>query len=163
MNISEAARRSGLSAKTIRYYEDIQLIDPATRGDNGYRQYDEQSVEELKFLARARDDGFDLEECRELLGLQKNPARQSRHARALVLEKSDQLQRRLERLSAMQQVLQDMARRCSGDEGPDCAILDDLAGAAPQQDAACAVLRGGDSADGSRLLDQPPESSGRAT
>ena len=127
MNISEAARRSGLNAKTIRYYEDIQLIAPAARGDNGYRLYDSKAVEELQFLARARGVGFDLEECRQLLELQRDRSRRSRHARDLVLEKSQQLQERIEQLVAMQQVLQDMASRCRGDEGPDCAILEDLA------------------------------------
>tara|TARA_R110002124_G_scaffold76532_2_gene205028 strand:- start:813 stop:1085 length:273 start_codon:yes stop_codon:yes gene_type:complete len=84
MNISEAARRSGLSAKTIRYYEEIDLIAPAVRGDNGYRQYDSRAVEELHFLARAREVGFDLLECRQLLELQRDSGRQSRHARQLV-------------------------------------------------------------------------------
>jgi MerR family copper efflux transcriptional regulator len=129
MNISEAARRSGLSAKTIRYYEEIELIAPASRGENGYRQYDARSVEELHFLARAREVGFDLQECRQLLELQRDRSRQSRHARQLVLEKSRQLQIRIEQLAAMQNVLQEMASRCRGDEGPDCAILENLAGA----------------------------------
>jgi Cu(I)-responsive transcriptional regulator len=126
MNISEAARSSGLSAKTIRYYEAIALIAPAARGENGYRQYDDRALEELKFLARARGVGFDLEECRQLLELQRDRSRQSRHARDLVLEKSQQLQDRIEKLLAMQQLLQDMADRCRGDEGPECAILEDL-------------------------------------
>jgi MerR family transcriptional regulator, copper efflux regulator len=128
MNISEAARRSGLSTKTIRYYEDIDLIAPAARADNGYRQYDGKAVEELHFLARAREVGFDLQECRQLLELQRDSSRQSRHARSLVLEKSQQLQQRIEQLVAMQHVLQAMAERCKGDEGPDCAILEDLSG-----------------------------------
>jgi len=128
MNISEAARRSGLSAKTIRYYEDIELIEPAGRAENGYRQYDTRAVEALHFLARAREVGFDLHECRQLLELQRDHARQSRHARELVLEKSQQLQHRIDQLVSMQKVLEDMARRCRGDEGPDCAILEDLAG-----------------------------------
>lgn len=126
MNISEAARRSGLSAKTIRYYEDIGLIAPAHRGDNGYRQYEGSSLEQLQFLARARDVGFDIEECRQLLELQQDSSRQSRHARSLVLEKSEQLQTRIDKLQSMQRVLEDMAGRCRGDEGPDCAILEDL-------------------------------------
>jgi len=128
MKISEAARRSGLSAKTIRYYEDIGLIQPAGRGDNGYRQYDNTTVEALHFLARAREVGFDLQECRQLLDLQRDRSRQSRHARELVMEKSQQLQTRIDQLVSMQKVLEDMARRCRGDEGPDCAILEDLAG-----------------------------------
>ncbi len=128
MNISEAARRSGLSSKTIRYYEEIGLVAPADRGDNGYRVYEKGAVEEFKFLSRARDVGFDLEECRQLLDLHRDSGRQSRHARSLVMEKSEQLQQRIDSLLSMQQVLQDMASRCQGDEGPECAILDDLAG-----------------------------------
>jgi Cu(I)-responsive transcriptional regulator len=120
------------SAKTIRYYEDIELIAPAERGENGYRKYDSKAVEELHFLARAREVGFDLQECRQLLDLQRDPSRQSRHARALVLEKSEQLQQRIDQLEAMQRVLKDMASRCHGDEGPDCAILEDLAGSSQE-------------------------------
>jgi Cu(I)-responsive transcriptional regulator len=129
MNISEAARQSGLSAKTVRYYEQIGLIGPADRGDNGYRQYDGKAVQELHFLARARDVGFDLDECRELLRLHRDTGRQSRHARALVIEKSHQLQQRIDRLQSMQQVLLAMADQCNGDEGPDCAILEGLVSA----------------------------------
>ena len=127
MNISQAARQSGLSAKTIRYYEDIQLVAPAARAQNGYRQYDGKSVEELRFLARARDVGFDLEESRQLLELQRNPSRQSRHARAMVMATSRKLQDRIEQLAAMQKELLALASRCKGDEGPDCAILQGLA------------------------------------
>lgn len=130
MNISEAARQSGLSTKTIRYYEEIDLIAPAVRGDNGYRQYTAPAVEELHFLARAREVGFDLSECRQLLQLLRDSGRHSRHARELVLEKSRQLQERIEQLVAMQGVLEDMASRCRGDEGPECAILEDLSGSA---------------------------------
>ena len=128
MNISKAARLSGLSAKTIRYYENIELIKPAERGKNGYRRYDQSAVEELHFLARAREVGFDLSECRQLLELERDQSRQSRHAKALVLEKSRQLQQRIDQLVAMQKILRELAGRCRGDEGPDCAILEDLAG-----------------------------------
>lgn len=127
MNISEASRQSGLTTKAIRYYEEIGLIAAANRGANGYRQYERKAVDDLHFLARARQVGFDLEECRQLISLHQNSHRQSRHARQLVLEKSGQLQQRIEELQAMQRVLQDMADRCHGDEGPECAILEDLA------------------------------------
>ncbi|MBT4519905.1 MAG: MerR family transcriptional regulator [Halieaceae bacterium] len=128
MNISAAARQSGLSTKTIRYYEDIELIDPASRSDNGYRQYDKRAVAELQFLARSREVGFNLEESRQLLALLRDSSRHSVHARNLVVEKTEQLQQRIDQLEAMQQVLKLMALRCNGDEGPDCAILDELAG-----------------------------------
>jgi len=127
MNIAEAARRSGLGTRTIRYYETIGLVAPPARADNGYRRYDAQAVEELQFLARARAAGFDLRECRQLLRLLRNRARRSRHARELVLEKSRRLENRIAELQAMRALLLDMAGRCRGDEGPECAILEDLA------------------------------------
>ena len=127
MRISEVARRSGLTAKTIRYYEGIGLIEPASRGSNGYREYESSSLGHLRFLARARDVGFNLEESRQLLALLRDSTRQSVHARSLVMEKSAQLEQKIEQLRAMQEVLGDMARRCNGDEGPECAILDALA------------------------------------
>jgi MerR family transcriptional regulator, copper efflux regulator len=133
MNISEAARLSGLSSKTIRYYEEIELVAPAGRGENGYRQYDRKGVDELHFLARAREVGFDLQECRQLLELQRDGRRRSRHARELVLEKSQQLQARIDQLHSMQKVLEDMASRCKGDEGPECAILEDLSGSSDEE------------------------------
>jgi MerR family copper efflux transcriptional regulator len=127
MNISEAAKESGLSAKTIRYYEEIELIAAAARGENGYRQYDRKAVKELRFLAHAREVGFGLEESKQLLDLSRNPERQSRHARDLVMEKSQKLQARIAQLVAMQKQLLEMASHCRGDEGPECAILEDLA------------------------------------
>jgi len=126
MNISEAARRSGLSAKTIRYYEGIELISPASRGANRYRQYDKGAVEELHFLGRARQVGFNLQECRQLLELRRDRSRQTGHARELVLQKSRQLQARIDQLRDMQAELRNLAGRCRGNEGPDCAIIEDL-------------------------------------
>jgi len=126
MNISEAARLSGLSSKTIRYYEDIGLVRPAERADNGYRQYQQGEVEELRFLARAREVGFNLDECRQLLELQRDESRQSQHARQLVLEKCRDIEQRIAQLKDMQTQLSNLAARCRGDEGPDCAILDEL-------------------------------------
>jgi len=126
MNISEAARQSGLSTKTIRYYEDIGLVAAAERAENGYRQYRPREVEELRFLARARDVGFTLDECRQLLDLQRNEERQSQHARELVLEKCRDIEQRIAHLKEMQSQLESLAARCRGDEGPDCAILDQL-------------------------------------
>ncbi len=133
MNISEAARLSGLSSKTIRYYEDIGLLAPAERAENGYRQYQARAVEELRFIAHAREVGFNLDECRQLLDLQRNQERQSQHARALVLEKCRDIEERITQLRDMQAHLQDLAARCRGDEGPDCAILDELSSGGEEQ------------------------------
>ena len=133
MNISEAARLSGLSSKTIRYYEDIGLVAPAERADNGYRQYQPRAVEELRFIAHAREVGFNLDECRQLLDLQRDDERQSQHARALVLEKCRDIEERITQLRDMQAHLQDLAARCRGDEGPDCAILNELSSGGEEQ------------------------------
>jgi MerR family copper efflux transcriptional regulator len=91
MRISEVAKRSGLSAKTIRYYEEIGLIDPANRGPNGYRDYDSAALGQMRFLARARDVGFNLEESRQLLGLLKDSSRQSVHARSTAGAKNPEI------------------------------------------------------------------------
>ena len=126
MNISQAARASGLSAKTIRYYEDIGLTSTAARGDNGYRSYNERALGELRFVHRAREVGFSVEECRELVELYCNQHRRSEHVLELVLEKCEDIEQRMAQLLSMQKVLKGLAQRCNGDEGPECAILDEL-------------------------------------
>ncbi len=126
MNISEAARHSGLPAKTIRYYEQIALIKPARRASNGYRDYDTGSLAELRFVHRSREVGFTVEECRALLEIYRDPSRESGHVKGLVLEKCEEIDARIQRLEHMREVLLQLARRCRGDEGPDCAILDQL-------------------------------------
>ena len=73
VNIGEAAARSGVPAKTIRYYEDIGLVRPAPREVNGYRAYGDNDVHTLRFVQRARSLGFSVNECRQLLDLYRNP------------------------------------------------------------------------------------------
>jgi MerR family copper efflux transcriptional regulator len=126
MNISAAARASGLSSKTIRYYEEIALIPSAVRADNGYRFYDDKAVEELRFVHHARQVGFSVEECRQLLQLYTDSGRHSAHVKELVLEKCQQIEIRIKELRGMNRMLRNLAQQCSGDEGPDCAILDEL-------------------------------------
>ena len=128
MNISQAAIQSGLSPKTIRYYEQIQLIAPPLRAANGYRDYDEAAVAELRFVQRAREVGFSIDECRQLLEIQRNPTRQSVDVKALVLEKCQEIEQRIEGLRSMRAHLAELADQCKGDAGPDCAILDELSG-----------------------------------
>lgn len=131
MKIGEAARRTGLSSQTIRYYEDIGLLVRAKREGNGYREYREQDLESLRFLQRARATGFSVEECRQLLGLYLDQERHSSHVKGLVLEKIEQLDAQLRELHAMRDTLVSMADRCAGDEGPQCAIIDELSGEQP--------------------------------
>ena len=128
MNIGEAAARSGLPAKTIRYYEEIGLASSAARLPNGYRDYAERDVHTLKFLHRARDLGFSVEDCRILAALYTDRNRKSADVKALALARIADIDRKLAGLQGLRRTLLHLAERCHGDDRPDCPILDDLAG-----------------------------------
>ena len=127
MNIGEVARRSGLPAKTIRYYEEIDLIRPQ-RSENGYRSFAENDLHKLAFLGRARALGFTIEECRKLLSLYEDRDRASANVKALASEHLDRITQKIEELQALKSTLETLVVRCHGDDRPDCPILDDLAG-----------------------------------
>ena len=128
MNIGQAAARSDLSAKTIRYYEDIGLVVPRRQPGNDYRDYTDADVEQLSFLQRARAVGFGLDECRELLELFRNPQRQAADVKQLVVDKMRQLDEQLKALQSMRETLAGMAEKCAGDQAPHCAIIEKRAG-----------------------------------
>jgi MerR family transcriptional regulator, copper efflux regulator len=132
MNIGDAAERSGLPAKTIRYYEDIQLLKPARSG-NGYRDYSVEDVHRLKFLQRARGLGFSVEECRQLLSLYGDRRRESADVKAIAETKLVEIDRKIAELMGMRRTLEHLVHSCHGDERPDCPILDELAGEASVQ------------------------------
>ena len=124
MNIGTVSKLTGLNTKTIRYYEQIELIAPATRSDNGYRQYSEKGLEQLVFIQRARKTGFNIDECRQLLALFNNAGRHSHQVKELVLEKADLVAKQIEELKLMHTCLIDLASKCQSNEDPHCAILD---------------------------------------
>ncbi|MEM6758615.1 MAG: Cu(I)-responsive transcriptional regulator [Pseudomonadota bacterium] len=126
MNISDAAKATGMPAKTIRYYEDIGLIRPA-RGANGYRQFSENQVHQLRFLARARALGFGIEDCRSLLALWQDQERASADVRAIAREHLAKIEAKIAALTAMRATLSDLVTACAGNDRPDCPILQDLA------------------------------------
>jgi Cu(I)-responsive transcriptional regulator len=127
MNIGDVAARSGLPAKTIRYYEDVGLVSPARR-DNGYRDYSRRDLDRLRFLQRARGLGFSVAECRSLLGLYTDTHRASADVRAIALERIDEIDRKILELKSLRKTLGHLVAACKGDERPDCPILDDLSG-----------------------------------
>lgn len=127
MNIGQAAKSAGVSAKMIRYYESIGLIAPAGRTDAGYRQYTERDLDTLKFIKRARDLGFSLERIQTLLELWQNRSRKSHEVKALALAHIEALDRDIARLVGIRKQLENLARHCHGDDAPACPILDDLA------------------------------------
>ncbi|MFJ4065215.1 Cu(I)-responsive transcriptional regulator [Pseudomonas sp. NPDC089996] len=130
MNIGQAARRSGLSTKMIRYYESIGLLKPATRSDSGYRVYQAEDLHSLAFIKRSRDLGFSLEEVGKLLTLWQDRGRASADVKALAMQHIDELNRRIEELVSLRDTLSDLVASCQGDDRPDCPILKDLANGA---------------------------------
>ncbi|HUD49911.1 Cu(I)-responsive transcriptional regulator [Parvibaculum sp.] len=129
MNIGEVAARSGVPAKTIRYYEDIELIESADRAANGYRSYTEDAVHTLRFVARARNLGFTVEQCRSLLALYRDKARSSADVKRIAEGHIAEIEEKIEELRSMQATLTALASRCHGDDRPDCPIIDELAAA----------------------------------
>ena len=126
MNIGTVAERSGVPPKSIRYYESIGLIQPAERRANGYRSYSPLDMQTLAFIKRARGLGFSVEEVRDLLDLWRNKSRKSAAVKKLAAQHVEALDRKIEELGAMREVLTDLVRRCRGDTRPDCPILEDL-------------------------------------
>ncbi|MFW3897074.1 Cu(I)-responsive transcriptional regulator [Pseudomonas putida CSV86] len=127
MNIGQAARRTGLSAKMIRYYESIGLLKPAARSDSGYRLYSQDDLHSLTFIKRSRDLGFSLEEVAKLLTLWQDRQRASADVKALASEHIADLNRRIEELVSLRDTLSELVAHCHGDDRPDCPILKDLA------------------------------------
>jgi MerR family copper efflux transcriptional regulator len=128
MNISFVAEKSGVTAKTIRYYESIGLIPSADRRTNGYRAYSDIDVHTLRFIRRARSLGFSVDEIRDLLDLWRNKSRASNKVKALATQHLTELDQKIVELESMRQVLAHLIERCQGNDRPDCPILDDLAG-----------------------------------
>ncbi len=127
MNIGQAARFSGVSAKMIRYYEQIGLIPKAVRSDAGYRHYSVSDTHSLRFIRRARDLGFSVEQISELLVLWHDRDRASADVKAMALSHAAGLKAKIAELQAMAQTLEHLADHCHGNDRPDCPILADLA------------------------------------
>ncbi|WP_422074974.1 Cu(I)-responsive transcriptional regulator [Tranquillimonas rosea] len=126
MNVSDVARRTGLPAKTIRYYEEIGLIAPH-RAANGYRSFDDADMHRLAFLGRARALGFSIEDCRTLMALWDNRDRSSADVKQLAQGHLERIDRKMAELAQMRDTLAHLVETCHGDERPDCPILADLA------------------------------------
>ena len=128
MKIGEASAASGISERMIRHYERIGLMPKAARRDSGYRDYDEGDVHTLRFIGRARDVGFSVEEIGRLLDLWRDHNRASADVKALTLARVAELKRKERELHEMRRSLEHLASRCHGDNRPDCPIIGGLEG-----------------------------------
>ena len=130
MHIGEAASASGVSAKTIRYYEAAGLVAIANRSAGGYRVYTQADVFMLRFIKRARELGFSIERIRRLLDLWQDKSRASRDVKRLALDHIAEIRAKIAAMTSMRDAVQALADACDGDERPECPILHDLEGAA---------------------------------
>ncbi len=128
MQIGTVAEKSGISAKAIRYYESVGLIQAASRSQSGYRIYGERDLRTLRFIQRARGLGFSVEAVGDLLALWQDTSRHSAQVKALAQRHVGDIDRKIAELGGMRDTLIDLIARCHGDDRPDCPILDDLAG-----------------------------------
>jgi MerR family copper efflux transcriptional regulator len=112
----------------IRHYEGVGLLPPASRTDSGYRQYGDKDVHTLRFIRRARDLGFSIDEIRNLIGLWQDQARPSRQVKTLAQAHIQELDHKLKELQVMKSALEHLAHCCAGDDRPECPIIDSLAG-----------------------------------
>ena len=139
MNIGQAAAASGVSAKMIRYYESIGLIAPADRTYSNYRVYGEEEVHTLRFIKRARTLGFSMDETAKLLGLWQDKSRASADVKRVATDHIADLEAKIVQLQEMVGTLKHLAHCCSGDDRPNCPILNELA--APERDVSRAAGR----------------------
>jgi len=131
LNIGQAAKASGVSAKMIRHYEEVGLLPAAARSDAGYRLYGPSDVHTLRFVRHARDLGFSIAEIGELVGLWHNRKRPSRLVKALAQAHIHELEQKAQELLAMKATLEHLVHCCHGDDRPECPILETLASDAP--------------------------------
>ncbi len=129
MNIGDVAARSGLPAKTIRYYEEIGLVTPLRDG-NGYRAFRETDLHKLAFLGRARALGFSIRDCRNLLQLYDDDRRTSAEVKQIAQAHLTEIERKIRDLREMGETLSELVDACAGDQRPDCPILRSLGGGA---------------------------------
>lgn len=127
MNIGAVSKAAGLPTKTVRYYADIGLVSPSGRNQSGYREYGETEVRKLIFVRRARTFGFNVKECKELIGLYENKERSSRDVKRLALQRIEEIETKMSELQSLHDELSHLAKSCQGDDRPDCPIIKGLA------------------------------------
>lgn len=129
LSIGEAARQTGVPAKTIRYYEQIGLLPTARRAENGYRHYGPNEISILRFVQRARSLGFPIKDVAELLTLWGDRNRASADVKRLARTRIAEIEQRIAELEEIRDTLRDLSERCHGDLRPECPILAGIAGA----------------------------------
>lgn len=126
MKINEVARITGLTPKTIRFYEQKGIITEPYRRDNGYREYAELHINELQMIKRSRLVGFSLDECKVLLDMSQDPLRRSADVKQKVRCKIVEIDEQINELKQMKATLKSLMHACPGDDNANCPIIDAL-------------------------------------
>ena len=126
MKIGLVAKLSNLTVKTVRYYADINIVNPGRNPKTGYRSYSSDDVAKLQFIRKARQFNFSIDECRELLSLYQDKNRSSKEVKRLTTEKILEIDTKLEELNSLKNQLKHLVSNCQGNDRPDCPILDAL-------------------------------------
>lgn len=126
MTISQTARRAGVNAQTLRYYERRGLLPHPSRRASGYRDYPDEAVRIVRFIKRAQDLGFSLDEIEELIRLRGVPARERHRVRALAEHKITDIEAKIARLRSMRRALTTLVDACRRGEAANCPIVEAL-------------------------------------
>ena len=121
------ARRTGCNLETIRYYEKIRLLPEPPRTEGGHRAYDATHERRLRFILRARELGFTIEEIRGLLGLVDGGNYTCAEVREMTLHHLADVRAKIADLQRLKRTLAQTVAACSGDQVPDCTVIDALA------------------------------------
>lgn len=127
ISIGALAKRSGVQAETIRYYEMEGLLPKPERSTGGYRLYGASDVDRLSFIRQARELGFKLDSVRRLLSLADREVDTCDEVRELASTHLAEIRAKLADLRRMERVLSDLMRSCEGRTTPECLLLEALA------------------------------------
>lgn len=127
LTIGDLAQRTGVKVPTIRYYEQMGLLEPAERSEGNQRRYDRQGRERLSFIKHARDLGLTIESIRELLDLSAHPERPCDGADRIAVEQLKAVRGRIEKLKRLESELERIASCCTGEHVRDCYVIRALA------------------------------------
>lgn len=124
LSISQAAKETGLSVKSIRHYETIGLISAPPREENDYRFYPEEILQQLHFIYKSKQAGFNLKECKALLLLSEDEHRNSADVKSIALQKIQEIELRIKQQQSIVDQLKKITQQCPGNEQANCSIID---------------------------------------
>tara|TARA_R110000787_G_scaffold28352_8_gene77546 strand:+ start:1956 stop:2384 length:429 start_codon:yes stop_codon:yes gene_type:complete len=126
LTIGTLSKKTGTKVQTIRYYEQIGVMNEPGRSAGGQRRYFEEDLDRLAFIRHSRQLGFSLESIRELLDLSDNPSRSCADADVIARRQLTQVERRIKRLQALKKELKRMITECEGNSVAECKIIEVL-------------------------------------